>query len=78
MSIGGASAIGVAAYFLNALAPLVDVLEPLTRLSPFYYYIGADPLTNGLNLLHAAVLTGLTLALLAVALVTFERRDLAV
>ncbi len=78
LSIGVASAIGVAAYFLNALAPLVDVLEPLTRLSPFYYYIGADPLTNGLNLLHAAVLTGLTLALLAVALVTFERRDLAV
>ena len=78
LSIGVTSAIGTAAYFLNALAPLVDALEPLTKLSPFYYYIGADPLTNGLNLLHAATLTGLALALLAVALVTFERRDLAV
>ncbi len=45
---------------------------------PFYYYIGADPLTNGLNLAHAGVLIGITAALLAMAIVTFERRDLAV
>ena len=35
------------------------------------YFIEGDPLTNGLNLLHAAVLVGMT----AVALVSFERRD---
>ena len=77
-SIGVASAISVATYFLNALTPVVDAFEPLSKLSPFYYYIDADPLTNGLNLLHAAVLVGLTLLLLPVALFTFERRDLAV
>ena len=78
MSIGVASAIGVSAYLLNAFAPIVDALEPLSKLSPFYYYSDSDPLTNGLNLLHAAVLVGLTLLLLPVALFTFERRDLAV
>ena len=78
LSIGVASAIGVATYFLNALAPLVDVLEPLTRLSPFYYYIDADPLTNGLSILHTLVLAGLSGSMLIVALVTFDRRDLAV
>ena len=78
LSIGVASALGVAVYFLNALAPLVEALEPLSKLSPFYYYIDADPLTNGLNLLHAAVLIGLAVVLLTGALITFERRDLAV
>ena len=48
-SIAVAGAIGVAAYFLNALAPVVDALEPLSKVSPFYYYIASDPLTNGLN-----------------------------
>ena len=66
------------AYFLNALAPLVESLESSRMLSPFYYYIGADPLTNGLNPGHVAVLIGLTAVLLAVALFTFNRRDLAV
>ena len=78
ISIGVSSAVGVAAYFLNALVPLVDVLEPSRKLSPFYYYIGADPLSNGLSPLHVAVLIGLTLVLVAVALVLFNRRDLAV
>ncbi|MBI4328592.1 MAG: ABC transporter permease subunit [Chloroflexi bacterium] len=78
LSIGVASALGVAFYFANALAPAVEALEPLRNFSPFYYYIGADPLTNGLNLAHAGVLAGLSVLLLIVALVTFERRDLRV
>lgn len=78
LSIGVSSAVGTAAYFLNALAPLAEAMEPARKLSPFYYYIGADPLSNGLNPGHVAVLIGLTLLLLAVALVTFSRRDLAV
>ena len=76
LSIGVASALGVAAYFVNALAPVVDALEPFQELSLFYYYIGADPLTNGLDLGHARVLVGLTAVFFVVALVTFERRDL--
>ncbi len=76
LSAGVASAVAIAAYFLNALAPLSEALTPLQKLSPFYYFIGGDPLTNGLNPLHAAVLLGLTAAALGLALFTFERRDL--
>ena len=76
LSIGVTSALGTAAYFLNALAPLAEALEPFQKLSPFYYYIGADPLTNGLNLGHTGILIGLTAVALAVGLVAFERRDL--
>jgi ABC-2 type transport system permease protein len=78
LSMGVASGVAVATYFLNSLAPVVEVLEPYRRLSPFYYFIGADPLKNGLNPGHAAVLIGLTAVLLVVALFAFERRDLAV
>ena len=78
LSTGVAGALALGTYFIYALAPLVEDLEPVEKLFPFYYYIGADPLTNGLNLAHAGVLIGITTALLAVAIVTFERRDLAV
>ena len=78
LCIGVMGALGVTAYFFNALAPAVDFLEPARRLSPFYYYTGADPLTNGLNLTHAGVLIGVAAALVAVAVITFDRRDLGV
>ncbi|MCH7608193.1 MAG: ABC transporter permease subunit [Chloroflexi bacterium] len=74
-SAGAASGVAMAAYFLNALAPISDVTTPLQKLSPFYYFIGADPLTNGLNILHVSVLLGLTAVALGVALLAFERRD---
>jgi len=78
MSIGVAGGVGAASYFLNALAPAVDGLELLRWLSPFYYYSSADPITNGLHLGHAGVLVALTAVLLAIAVVTFNRRDLGV
>jgi ABC-2 type transport system permease protein len=78
MSIGIAAGVGVAGYFINALAPVVEVLEPFRWVSPFHYYSTADPLTNGLHLGHAGVLVALTTVLLAVAIVTFDRRDLGV
>ena len=78
MSVGITGAVAITAYFVYALAPLVEGLEFAEKISPFYYYIGADPLTNGLDLVHAAVLVVLSGVLMAVAMVTFERRDLAV
>jgi len=78
LSIGLASALSIVAYLVNALSLLVEGLKPYRVLSPFYYYSHADPLTYGLNLEHAAILIGITLALLAVALFTFQHRDIAV
>ena len=78
LSTGIAGALAIATYFMYAFAPLVEGLEPAEKVFPFYYYIGADPLTNGLNIAHAVVLIGITAVLLAVAIITFQRRDLAV
>ena len=78
LSTGIAGALAVGTYFIYAFAPLVEGLEPIEKVFPFYYYIGADPLTNGLNLAHAAVLIGITAVLVGISIFTFERRDLAV
>ena len=78
LSIGVSSAVGVAAYFLNSLASVVQDLEPYRKLSPLYYYNSTDPLKHGLSLGNSAVLVGLALVFLAIALYTFQRRDLAV
>ena len=78
LAVGVAGAIGFVSYILNALAPMVEWLEPFRKFSPFYYYNSTDPLGNGLDFGHAAVLLGLTLVFLAVALVSFQRRDLSV
>ena len=78
LAMAGAGGLAVVTYFRKALAPVIDWLEPFRGISPFYYYIGGDPLYNGLNVGHAGVLIGLIVVLLIVALITFERRDLAV
>jgi ABC-2 type transport system permease protein len=78
LSMSTAGALVGYSYLLNTMAPLIDWLEPFQILSPFYYYIGADPLTNGLNGTHVAVLVGLTTVFIIIALATFRKRDLAV
>jgi ABC-2 type transport system permease protein len=77
LAVGLTAALLVVTYFVNAMAPLVDVLDRIKVISPFYYYIGGDPIRNGLNVGHAAVLAAIAVAGFVVALVSFERRDLA-
>ncbi|MBI2874794.1 MAG: ABC transporter permease subunit [Firmicutes bacterium] len=77
ISIGISGVVGVATYLLNVFGTTVNVLEPFRPLSPFYYYIGAEPLAKGLNLGHAGVLTGLSVILIALAVTSFDRRDVA-
>ena len=76
-----AAAIGVAVATL-ALSYLVDGLAAATavgwvrRLTPFYYDSGSDPLRNGVDVAHLAVLLALSVLLAAGAVLGFERRDL--
>jgi ABC-2 type transport system permease protein len=73
-----AGAVAVTAYFFNALVPLVDGVEKAAMVSPFYYYLEADPLSNGLYPAHVAALAGMSIVLMVIAVFTFERRDLRV
>ncbi len=76
VAVGAASAIGILAFLINGFAPLVDALDWLKYLSPFYYYAGSDPIGTGVDIGHLLVLAAATAALMSAALVLFERRDL--
>jgi ABC-2 type transport system permease protein len=69
--------VAVLAYVVNGLAPLVDWLEPLQRLSPFYQYVGHDPLRTGVSWSGVLVAVATTAVLLAVAVAGMRRRDVA-
>jgi ABC-2 type transport system permease protein len=77
LAIGLSAGIAVAAFFVYGLAPLVDALEPLGKLSPFYWYLEPIPLANGFDpmLLWMVALIAL---FVGVALWGFNRRDVSV
>jgi ABC-2 type transport system permease protein len=68
--------ITLASYLLHALGNQLDAVRPLRWLSPFRYYLGADPLHTGFHHGYLLVLAGITVILVGVAVVAFERRDL--
>jgi ABC-2 type transport system permease protein len=77
MAIGVAVAVMVVMYLVDAVAAIVDSLGVLRPLSLFRYYMGDDPLRNGLNIPDASLLATVAVALLVVSLFAFDRRDLA-
>jgi ABC-2 type transport system permease protein len=76
-AIGVAVALMIAMYLIDALANIVDGLNTIRPLSLFKYYTAHDPLRYGLDLGDTVVLVGVTAIFLVIALVLFERRDLA-
>ena len=73
---GLAAGVVVLGWLVNSFAPLVGAIAWLRYLTLFYYYAGHDPLTRGVGYPGLAVLGLASLALTAVAVVAFERRDL--
>ncbi|WP_338751348.1 ABC transporter permease [Janibacter alittae] len=64
------------AFALNAFLPLSDGLADYAQASPWYYFADSNPLANGADYVHLAVLGITSLVLLALALVAYTRRDL--
>lgn len=76
LAIAASAGLALAAYVLDSLANLVEELQPVQPLSPFYLYRAAEPLRHGLDPVHALALLALALVFGALALPAFERRDL--
>ena len=77
LAIGVTIAAAVAAYLVNSLAGLVDVLRGPQKLSPFYHYAVSDPLRHGLEISHCLLLLGAAAAIAAAGIVLFDRRDVS-
>ena len=75
LSKGVPALVAVVAYIVNGLAPLVDWLADIQEFSPFYQYIGHDPLRNGLDGGSVAISAATAVVLLALAVLGFRRRD---
>jgi ABC-2 type transport system permease protein len=69
--------LAVAAYLVNALAPLVRALDGVRKASPWYHYAASDPLRHGLAVGHALVLAAILLVAAALVPIVFDRRDLS-
>ena len=76
LATGVAAGVGIVGWLINSFAPLVGALTWLKYLSPFYYYAGHDPLTQGVNAAGVIVLGAVTVVLLIAAAAGIGRRDL--
>lgn len=76
VAASGTAGLALALYLVSSLLPLSDGVATYARWSPFSYYLTSDPLTDGLRWSHAGILAGLTIALVVLAAVLFDRRDL--
>ena len=63
-------------YLAASLLPLSKSVAGYAKWSPYYYYLSSDPLLTGMDWGHGAILAGLTLGLIVLSVVLFQRRDL--
>lgn len=68
----------VAGYFIDGFAHMMSTLEPLAKLTPFYWYQGGKVMTEAIHWTWLSGLFALTLVFLVLAWWRFQRRDLRV
>lgn len=76
VAVGAGTA--VAAFVADALSGMLDDGRILELLSPFSWYLGSDPMANGLPVVDYALLGALTFVAWGIAVLRFPRRDLGV
>lgn len=76
MTLGLTIVLALAAFLVYMLAPLVDVFARIENLSPFQWAYGNQPLWNGFDAGHLALIAAITFAFLTAALAVYRRRDI--
>ena len=74
-AVGVATGAVTAAYFANTIARAIDANAWLRFASPFYYFGGGEALVRGIDWTHVALLLGSAALFVALAIRTFDRRD---
>lgn len=76
LAVGVALLVLVAGYLVSFLLPLVDALEAARRLSPWWWAIGEQPVSDGVRPAWLLLLAAVTAALVAAGTAGVERRDI--
>ncbi len=76
ISIYGAAGAALFFHLVNSFGALNDGIADLAWLTPFHYYLGNDPLNNGMDWVNAAVLAVVSVVLIGLSVVLFQRRDI--
>jgi beta-exotoxin I transport system permease protein len=74
LAIGIGAGAAVASFVLFGLAPLSSTTEALQVVSPFYWFLGGEPVANGFDPMFLGLVV-LIAALLGISVWSFERRD---
>lgn len=74
-SLGVAAGVAAVSYVISSLAPVVGWVHDIRFLSPFYWAVGANQLTDGLGIGSLAALAGTAAVLLAVSAAALDRLD---
>jgi beta-exotoxin I transport system permease protein len=77
VAIGLTAGLAAGSYLIDVLALSVDGLGWLQHLSAFFYYRAPDPIAQGLDPWDAAILATIAIVATGIAVVAFDRRDLA-
>jgi ABC-2 type transport system permease protein len=78
LALGAGAGVAVLAYLANSFLPQIEGLEWTEKVSPFHWYLGGEPLRNGLDASGIGLLLGVSVVLIALGTWRFTRRDLAV
>ncbi|CAM3109537.1 ABC-2 family transporter protein [Arthrobacter ulcerisalmonis] len=75
VGLAAGAAVGVLGYVFNAVGRQAPGVEWLLNLSPYHWAYGNSPVVNGADWAAAGWLWGLSAALVAIAAVVLDRRD---
>jgi ABC-2 type transport system permease protein len=78
LALGISAGVAVLAYLANGVFPQLQGLEWTPNVSPWHWYLGGEPLKNGLQAGDSLLLLGATLVLVAAGTWRFNHRDVAV
>jgi ABC-2 type transport system permease protein len=76
-ALGLASALAAASYLISALAATIPAIRLARYLSLFYWSAGNDQISHGVTAADYAVLIGVGLCALGIAVTAFRRADLS-
>jgi ABC-2 type transport system permease protein len=77
-AIAAGAAVAVLGYLGDSFFTQIDGLKWTEKFSPFDWYLGGEPLKNGVQWGHAGLLVGLAVLFVALGTWRYNRRDIAV